>query len=178
MEKVIIASQNPVKIESVKVGFERAFPDLEFTFEGVSVSSGISDQPMSSEETYQGAENRATNAKEKYPEADYWVGLEGGIEDTKHGMRVFGWVAIINKNDKLGSSRSTDFILPEGVAKLVRSGMELGDADDQFFNRTNSKQGDGAIGILTHGAIKRVDKFIEPVISALIPFLNPDLYEG
>ncbi len=34
--------------------------------------------PMSDAETLMGATNRANNAKKEVPDADYWVGLEGG----------------------------------------------------------------------------------------------------
>ena len=45
--------------------------------------------------------------------------------------------------------------LPPKVIELVQTGMELGDADDQVFGQTNSKQQMGAIGLLTHGVIDR-----------------------
>ena len=39
-KKVIIASKNPVKINAVKIGFEKMFPLEKFEFKGVSVPSG------------------------------------------------------------------------------------------------------------------------------------------
>jgi non-canonical (house-cleaning) NTP pyrophosphatase len=60
---------------------------------------------------------------------------------------------------------------------LIRvDGLELGEADDRFFNRNNSKQQDGAIGILTDGRIDRKELYRPGVIFALIPFIRPDLY--
>jgi non-canonical (house-cleaning) NTP pyrophosphatase len=38
---------------------------------------------------------------------------------------------------------------------LVESGKELGDADDIVFGKSNSKQQNGAVGILTHDIITR-----------------------
>ena len=35
------------------------------------------------------------------------------------------------------------FVLPEEVGKLVRGGMELGEADDVVFKQSNSKQKSG-----------------------------------
>jgi non-canonical (house-cleaning) NTP pyrophosphatase len=52
----------------------------------------------------------------------------------------------------------------------------LGEADDRVFSRKNSKQSNGAIGILTNDAIDRTELYIPAVIFALIPFKNPDLY--
>jgi non-canonical (house-cleaning) NTP pyrophosphatase len=62
------------------------------------------------------------------------------------------------------------------VADLVRHGMELGHADDQVFGRNNSKQMNGAVGILTANAIDREELYAHAVMLALIPFLNPTLY--
>gem|GEM_PF-6429282 len=37
------------------------------------MKSEVADQPLSYQETLLGATNRANNAKNKYPNADYWV---------------------------------------------------------------------------------------------------------
>ena len=60
-KKVIITSKNPVKINAVKEGFKKMFPKEEFVVEGVSIPSGVADQPMSNEETMLGAKNRVNN---------------------------------------------------------------------------------------------------------------------
>jgi non-canonical (house-cleaning) NTP pyrophosphatase len=54
--------------------------------------------------------------------------------------------------------------------------MELGDADDLVFARQNSKQKNGAVGLLTADAIDRLELYIPAVIFALIPFKNPLLF--
>ena len=84
--RIIVASKNPVKIASASEGFMRMFPEETFEFVGVSVPSGVSDQPMSNEETLTGAMQRAENASKDTPDADFWVGLEGGCEDAVHGL--------------------------------------------------------------------------------------------
>ena len=81
--KVIVASKNPVKINCAEIGFSQMFPDEMFEVEGLATSSGVSDQPVTNEETLTGAKNRASNAKEEIKEADFWVGIEGGIERPK-----------------------------------------------------------------------------------------------
>ncbi len=53
--KVVIASHNPVKITYAKQSFITAFPEREFTFEVVSVSSHVQNQPMTGKETLVGA---------------------------------------------------------------------------------------------------------------------------
>lgn len=175
MPKLIVASKNPVKINAAREGFEQVFPNETFDVSGVSVPSGVSDQPMTNEETLQGALNRATNAREKSPDANYWVGIEGGIEDTDSGMQCFAWVVILSQDDVVGRGQTAIFYLPLEVAKLVRDGVELGYADDQVFGRENSKQTNGAIGLLTDDAVDRTSYYVQAVIMALVPFKNPTL---
>ncbi len=177
MQTVIISSKNPVKRAATEKGFAAMFPDQAFSVDTLSVPSGVSDQPMSDAETLQGARNRMYAARDAAPTADYWVGIEGGCSFENGHLIVFAWVTVLS-NDHYGESRTAIFRLPKEVADLVSSGIELGIADDMVFNRTNSKQGDGAIGILTHGAIDRTDYYVQAVTLALVPFVNPKLTWG
>ncbi len=78
MTKIIIASKNPVKIDSTRAGFAKMFKDEIFEIEGLGVESGVSNQPMGEEETLTGAKNRINNVSLLSPNADYWGGIEGG----------------------------------------------------------------------------------------------------
>jgi len=175
MKKVIIASKNPVKIEAVKQGFEKMFPDDKFEFLGVSVSSGVNDQPFDNEETLKGATNRADNAFTETKVADFYVGIEGGVEPINEEMEAFAWV-VVRSGKKYGKSRTGTFFLPKEVVRLIKEGKELGEADDIVFKRNNSKQQNGAVGILTGNVIDRTKYYSEAVILALIPFKNGSLY--
>lgn len=175
MKKVVVASENPVKINAVKIGFGKMFPKEKFDFQGASVSLGVSDQPIGDEETMTGALNRANNASKAINNADYWVGIEGGVETIKGEMGVFAWIVVKSK-DKIGKARTTTFFLPKKVAELVNQGKELGDADDIVFGHTNSKQKNGAVGILTQNVVDRTKYYSEAIVLALIPFKNLKLY--
>ena len=172
---IIVASRNPVKIESVRLGYRAMFPDQQVSITGVNVPSGVSDQPMTDAETLRGAQNRAANAQHAMPDAQLWVGIEGGIEDSPDGMHAFAWV-VVRSADQVGEARTGTFKLPDRVAELVRSGIELGEADDIVLGRTNSKQEDGAVGLLTDGLIDRTRYYEHAVVLALIPFLKTELY--
>jgi len=175
MKKVIIASRNPVKIQCVSQAFAKAFPEVTWEFEGVAVPSGVSDQPMTDQETLTGAQNRARNAEQAQPDAAYWVGVEGGIATTDEGMEAFAWVVVMSR-ERQGKARTASFSLPPEVVKLIMQGVELGHADDMVFKRENSKQKNGAVGILTHDLIDRVSYYEPAVVLALIPFMNPEYY--
>ncbi len=175
MKTIVLASGNPVKVEATAGGFQRIFPGQELDVVSASVPSGVPDQPRSDAETLRGAENRAAAAARRHPEADYWVGIEGGIDDDGAEMAAFAWV-VVRSRTLHGKSRTGTFVLPPEVAALVRQGRELGEADDIVFGRTNSKQKEGAVGLLTDGVVDRRRLYEQAVVLALVAFRNRDLY--
>jgi inosine/xanthosine triphosphatase len=177
MKSIILASTNPVKRDAVLTGFLRMFPHEEFFINEISVPSGVSDQPLSSAETLAGAVNRVRQAQTSRPEADYWVGIEGGVEFMQEDLAAFAWVVVRSRHLE-GKSRTGSFFLPAAVADLIRSGKELGEADDIVFGRKNSKTENGAIGLLTGNVINRAELYAHAVVLALVAFKNSELYGG
>jgi inosine/xanthosine triphosphatase len=151
------------------------FPEETFKTVGKSAPSGVGDQPMSDGETLAGALNRANNASTLEP-ADFYIGIEGGIETKNNEMEAFAWIVVRASDGTIGKGRTGTFFLPPKVAELVAQGMELGKADDIIFSRTNSKQENGAVGLLTNNVIDRTSYYTEAVVLALIPFKNKELY--
>jgi inosine/xanthosine triphosphatase len=91
-------------------------------------------------------------------------------------MEAFAWI-VVNGNNLSGKAQTSTFQLPPRIVDLINQGVELGHADDMVFKRKNSKQGNGAVGILTHNIIDRVEYYRHAVILALIPFVNQELYK-
>ena len=176
MKSIVVASINPVKILAALEGFKHMFPDQHFSATGVTVPSGVSDQPLSDQETLQGAMNRACTARDGHP-ADYWIGIEGGLELVHGEMECFAWIVVLSR-ERMGKSRTATFFLPQEVSALVKQGLELGDADDRVFGLSNSKQQNGSIGILTDDVITRASYYEHAVMMALVPFKNPTLTFG
>jgi len=177
-EIVVIGSENPSKLQAVQMGFNSVFPERDFVFLTAEVSSGVSSQPMGSQETLTGARNRAFHARETLPEADYWVGLEGGLSTLNNGeesLAAYSWIYIAGKKNA-GFARSASYILPEKIAELIRQGVEQGEADDIVFGRKNSKQASGGVGLLTKDLITRAELYAMAVKLALIPFIQEELY--
>ena len=175
--KIVVASRNPVKVDATRDAFATLMPDTELEMLPISVESGVSDQPASDEETRRGARNRASNAYADQPDADFWVGLEGGIDVFEEQLMAFAWMAIRGRNGNISDARSATLPLPSAVKELIDSGMELGEANDQVFSTVNSKQGGGAYGLLTDGLYTRESIYSQTLILALIPFVN-ELYES
>lgn len=172
---VVVASQNPVKINSIKKGFGLVFKEKIFEYKSVAVSSDVSDQPMTVAETYLGALNRIKNAKNIIADARFYCGIEGGLEYFEGQYYAFAWV-VISDGNKTGKARTASFLLPPAVIKLIRQGMELGTADDIVFGHQNSKQKQGSVGIMTNNIIDRTEYYAHAVILALIPFIKEELF--
>lgn len=177
MQKVIVASTNPVKIEATRRAFLQVFESCEYVFEGVDVSSGVSHQPMSDEETLQGAVNRVSEIQKTHEGAEFFVGIEGGVEDMNGELHQFSWTVIRDKDGKEGKGRSATYIAPPIYRELVViEGKGVGEVGDTVFGLKNSKQGLGASGLLTGAIIDRIELDRHAIVFALIPWIKPDLY--
>jgi inosine/xanthosine triphosphatase len=171
-----VGSENPVKIHCVAAAVAAFWPAARVV--GTSTDSRVSAQPQSEHEMYTGARNRAAQALANIAAAQFGVGIEGGIVDNEDGMWAFAIVVIVDRNARRSAGQTGRFRLPEGVARLIREeGLELGAADDRFFGRHNSKQNEGAIGILSDGKITRLELYKPAVVFALLPFLHPEYYD-
>mmetsp|Transcript_28089 Transcript_28089/g.83931 ORF Transcript_28089/g.83931 Transcript_28089/m.83931 type:complete len:198 (-) Transcript_28089:192-785(-) len=173
---VVVGSKNPVKIAAVEGAFAAVFPTTSFAFEGVDVGSGVADQPMGDAETLQGAQNRAARCREARPTAAFTVGLEGGCKVVGGDMACIAWMCVLDSTGTEGKASAAQFLLPRAMSRLVESGLELGDATDKIFKKHNSKQAGGCIGSLTNGLITRAQYYHQPLIMALLPFTNREMY--
>lgn len=176
MKKVVVGSTNPVKVNVVKEAFIAVFKDEDFEVIGVSALSSVSDQPMSDEETKQGAYNRTVSARDLEPDADYWVGIEGGLEKRGDEQWTMAWMCVAS-GEQVGYGKTSAFLLPTKISALINDGMELGHAADKVFSTDNIKQKKGTIGLLTNDLITRQDFYFHAMVFALVPFLQADLYK-
>ena len=133
LEQIAVGSKNPVKVASALNGFQTMFPDRSFAAAGFAADSGVSDQPMSSKETLEGAWNRAQQLTALSPESQFFVGMEGGIEIIDGRWFASAWMTILDHQGRRSESKSALFALPPKVQRLVESGLELGIANDQVF---------------------------------------------
>jgi len=175
MKKVIVASENPVKINVAKRAFQSVYPHESFEFVAMKSESGVPDQPMN-EETKQGASNRLDFVRNAYPDADFWISQEGGLFEEGTRMYNRAWIMVRDSTGHITESSTACFYLPSKIVSYVREGMELGHANDVFFGSSNSKEGKGAIGYLTDGLIHREDYYVQSAIIALSELKHKDWY--
>ncbi len=177
MVKVLVGSQNPVKVDAVRETFLKFFEDVEVT--AIRVDSGVPDQPKG-EEILRGCENRTLelkkiNEKDKLG-ADFFVGMEAGITNLPPRWFNFSGACILDKNGKTGYGTSPFFELPGGVIKKLLEGAELGDVADELTGGHNTKQKGGIIGHFTKGVMDRKNYVAHSLVIALVPFLNRELF--
>ena len=176
--KINVASLNKQKVRAVEE-LVRLYPMLAgANVEGVSVESGVGDQPKSLEETVNGAINRAKLA---FKECDYSFGIESGlmqVPHTKTGIMDLCVCAIYDgKNIHLGLSSA--FEPPKVIYDLMHDkGMNMSDATLAAGLTKHKHVGseEGLIGILTHGRLDRLAYTKQAVVTALIHLENAHLF--
>ncbi|VUC21188.1 unnamed protein product [Clonostachys rosea] len=171
---VVVSSTNRVKTKAAKEGFQALLPG-PYEFVEVKVATEVAAQPFSDAETLLGASNRVKNAREAKPDADFWIGIEGGVEEHDGNLLNFAWVVVASKEGRTGKARTPAYYLPEESASLVREGLELGQADDKIFGTSDSRSGSGSVGLLTDDVVDRAAFYTQAVILALIPIKNKNL---
>jgi inosine/xanthosine triphosphatase len=174
--KIAVASQNPVKIDAAKSAFASVFAHEPVEIVACSVPSGVPDQPMSYEQTREGAHNRVVNCTKLGTAADYYIAYEGGVDVFEDGPKTFAVVCISNGTEMIYGQTAT-LPLPMSIYQSLLDSIELGDAMDKLFNTHNIKQRGGAIGQLTSGLETRLSIYRSATILALSQFALPELYD-
>ncbi|MEH8018160.1 inosine/xanthosine triphosphatase [Rheinheimera muenzenbergensis] len=169
--QIRVASANPAKIQAVHNAMAQIFNSKTLNCSGQSTESGVAAQPMDSDETLRGALNRLQAVAAKAPGADYYVALEAGLD----GDCSFAWIAIMHQG-RISKTRSASLPLPPAALAAIQQGEELGDVMDRMFAQQNVKQQGGAIAMLTNHLLTRSGVYQQAIILAMIPFIQPQLF--
>ncbi|CAM3408908.1 MULTISPECIES: inosine/xanthosine triphosphatase [Yersinia] len=167
MYHVVAATTNPAKIRAITLAFNDVFGADTCHIEGINVDSGVSLQPIGSDETRTGARQRVAAARQIKPEADFWVGVEAGIEDNM----TFAWIVVEHLQQR-GESRSASLMLPQIILQGINQGRELGDEMALLTGNAEVKRQGGAIGVFTDGKLSRTSVYHQALVLALVPFHN------
>lgn len=173
---VAVGSTNPTKRDPVKKIFTIHFPGVEVR--GVSVASGVSEQPKSMEEMFTGARNRAKAALEKIQEAEYGVGIEGGLQQYSFGWFECSLVVIMDRKGEIGVGSSGGLTLPRSVLDRIGAGKNLEEAVDELFGTTQIGESVGMFGIFTKNVVTRSEGVAHGVAFALARFLHDTIYKA
>ncbi len=172
--KVVVGSRSPVKVNATKLAFSEYFTD--YSIESISIPSGVNPYPWSDEEMLQGAMNRAKGALEKVPDADYAVGLEGGLQQLSEWM-IVKQLAVVIKDNEVGVGLSSGYDCPKGILEKIRPQLESNRRSiDDFFGEEEILSKEGPIGVLTRSKMTRTESSRDAVLCALTRFVSPGYY--
>ena len=155
--KWILGSTSTLKTKALEQFLQ--LHSLEATIMTKNVSSGVSSQPMSDEETMQGAIHRAQHAHEV---GAYSIGLEGGI--TKVGTTYFvcNWGAMKDPSGHLYVARGATIPLPqEVISEVIEQKEELQPVLQSYAQKRNERFSGGALGYFTNGWKTRKEAYVE-----------------
>jgi inosine/xanthosine triphosphatase len=176
---VAVGTLRKPKLQAVEKAFHALpfFADKEIEIIPCDVLSGVSDMPISREEGLSGAYNRAWNCRKKGVEADFYVGMEGGMEkiEINHKDHYFlNFYNYITDGHQDSYSGATLAELPENVVYAVlEEGKEIGEVFDKMVSKEDIRSHHGAIGEITFGIIQREDAFYFGLVPALSKLINP-----
>ena len=165
--QVKVATQNPVKLNSIKKAFERLIGD-EVEIIDAEVESGVPRQPIN-QQVFTGAENRINEIMKDSIKYDYYVSCEGGLLNLYGNWMNVHVIIVRDREGKKGVGLSQGYQIPdryisEAIATSISSVL------DRIY------EGSGGIRVLSKGQFTR-DKLIEDgTIMALTKILNGDIW--
>lgn len=175
MLKVFVASENPVKVNAVKDALANRYK--ESLVKGIAVASDIAAQPMSDQETYQGAFNRIKNLKKfvlspegkkelaiKVEDQLLFVAAEGGVYypeflGQKNELWSTVWIAVSDREDRVFFASGARFPLPAQISTGILEGKELADVLGKMMSDPDLRQKQGAIGVITENFVDRTSEY-------------------
>lgn len=172
---VAVGSANPVKSDAARQAFSQVWPTSAADVESVDVLSGVSPQPMSDVECIEGARNRAILAREAL-DADYGVGIEGGLVHVGGLWFNSGWVVVVDREFREGLGSTFRVPVPAEVVRRIEHGAELAEALDEVLGVTDTRYGPGHFGHMTNGVVTRTHGYVDAVAAALARFAHPTLF--
>ncbi len=172
---VAVGSDNPVKLDSVLMAFNRVWPEHGWLFEGCDAPSGVRPQPMSDEEARAGARARAAYAL-RHLDGQFGIGIEGGLQDVEGSWFNSAWVVVVDRSGSEGMSSTTRVAVPNVLMSLVQQGHELGDACDIYLGAQDTKYQGGLVGMMTNHVLDRSGVYADAVVAALARFLQPGIF--
>ncbi|MDE2099919.1 MAG: DUF84 family protein [Patescibacteria group bacterium] len=133
VRKIAVGTTSEQKIGYLKEVLALIGIDAEIV--PAEVKSGVSEQPMTSEETKTGSINRSRRALECVPDADMAIGVEVGYHPREEsGHDILCWATIIDREGNAVSRESHRFQLPKFHQKVLDDGQYLGEHVDKYFN--------------------------------------------
>lgn len=163
--KFILGSASDTKKEILEKALKQLH--LEPDIRSVRVNSGITDQPLNKSMTKKGARNRANNARRKKSNADFWIGLEGGLHDYGEGYHLVTYACLIfakggqGQNDSEFIGSGAEIALPQVISKKIKNDEQFGEVIREYAKNNE----------VDENLISREVSFIEAIQNAYANYL-------
>jgi inosine/xanthosine triphosphatase len=182
IQKIAVGSTNGVKVAAVEeLVKEWAISVGEIV--SIEAVSGVSDQPLTLEETIQGAKNRAFFAFKIGGQNCVGVGIESGLmlaPGTTTGY-LEATVCCLFDGQHLATGLSCGFEIPPAVLELVlHKGLDLSQAchDQKIGDGPGLGAREGLVGRVTLGHINRKNYTKQAVAMAMGQWQHPLWYRS
>ena len=141
--------------------------------------------PLSDMQLMRGASGRADAVRElllrEGRRADFCVGLEGGFHsitfDAERHTFLHGWAYVTDGARGYFGHAPAVSVPPSIVARVERTGRELGEVIDEVAGEHDVRSRQGAWGVLSRGLLTRSMSFETALVAAFAPFYNARVYE-
>lgn len=155
-----------------KIGYLKEILDevgIEAEIIPTEVKSGVSDQPITEDETQTGSMNRAKAAFESAPDVDFGIGIEVGYHKNKdEDFEMFCCTSIFGKGEAIASCFSTRFLLPDFYQEVLKENKYLG----EYVHKYKEEIDEPVINYTRELVRGRKPLIIEATRNALLQFLE------
>lgn len=171
--KIAVGSTNPAKLKAARLTVKKLFPKAKII--SVDVNSGVNAQPKSDEESIKGAINRAKNALKK-TNSDFAIGMEGGMHKIGKNYFESGWIAVVDKNGRVGLGSSARWQVSKKISTPLLKGKELAEVINKLTSREDVHIKEGVMGLITNGHLPRHISYSHGILFAFAPFISDPVF--
>lgn len=169
--RIAVASGNSLKHEVVEQFFASHCSEVSIA---VNNNYNTPEQPYG-EDIMEMALRRAGSSKSEY---DYSIGIEAGLIYNRisgNYMDIHACV-VLDRYGNITTGLSSGFQVPEYLADIARSGMDLSKAYETVHGKADIGKSYGIAGVFSKGTMKRRAIIEESLRNAFIPRMSPYSY--
>lgn len=170
--KIVIGTKSKRKINTVKKVISQILPKVKFEILSYPSISGVSETPWD-KDTINGAKNRAKYCKNKFKNADYYIGLESGLVERFGQVYEEVWACILNNDNIEYYGFSSGLKVPDYIInKMNKLKIEHRDVMDIIYKDNDINDND-TWGAYSNKMINRNIGLEEALRNACIQIFAP-----
>jgi non-canonical (house-cleaning) NTP pyrophosphatase len=175
MKKIILSSNNKVKVQVVEEAVKLLFPKDEFTVVSTDLETD-GPEPIGEQALLAQLYSSIVESRKLHPDGYYYISMEGGVVENEGGMDELACVVIEDAGLRKSISRSVSFPIPPDVADYVRKGVPFATAVETVYLAKGVKTGGGFVDMLTNNHVDKKALYLQPTVVAFSKFLKSDWF--